>query len=121
MTWLVSLCTAAVTIAIWISVPAASRISGWVARSATLVGRRTLLAEAIVFAFAFSLAAIPSLIWSVPLPSEPDEFSYLLAADTFARGRLTNPPHPMAEALEYADVIQHPTYASKHPPAQGAA
>src|SRR6478735_7341433 len=99
MSWLVFFCTAAVTIAIYISVPAASRLGVSVVRAATCVGRRGLLAEAVVFIFAFALAVTPSLIWSVPLPSEPDEFSYLLAGDTFAHGRLANPPHPLADAL----------------------
>src|SRR5215210_2088089 len=105
MTWLVFVSTAAIVVAIFISVPAAQLAANAVARLASRVARRSLLAEASVFCFAFALAAIPSLIWSVPFPSEPDEFSYLLAADTFAHGRLSNPPHPMADALEYGDVI----------------
>jgi hypothetical protein len=121
MNWLVTLCVAAVVIAVFVSVPAAQHWREQIARFATHIARRRLLAESIVFLFAFALAAIPSLIWSVPLPSEPDEFSYLLAGDTFAHGRLTNPPHAHADALEYADVLMRPTYASKHPPAQGFA
>ena len=63
------------------------------------------------------LAILP--LYPIPLPFAPDDFSNLLASDTFAHGRLSNPTPAMWTHFETIHVDMTPTYGSMYFPAQG--
>src|SRR4051794_40608886 len=68
-----------------------------------LVRRRALSVVAIgVLAAGLRLLFVPLI--PIPQPFITSDFSFLLAGDTFASGRLTNPTHPMWVHLETLHV-----------------
>jgi hypothetical protein len=110
------------TIAIAISFCFPKLGSAWfsrIERAFHQFARKESLSVAVVgfTAFFLRLALLP--LCPIPLPFAPDDFSFLLAADTFASGRLTNPTPAMWTNLESIHVTMKPTYMSMYFPAQG--
>jgi len=70
-----------------------------------------------ISALLLRLAILPVI--PIPLPFVPDDFSFLLAADTFAHFRLTNPTPAMWIHFESIHITMQPTYMSMYFPAQG--
>lgn len=70
-----------------------------------------------VSALLLRLALLP--VSPIPKPFIQDDFSFLLQAETFASGRLTNPTPAMWMHFETVHETMYPTYQSMYFPGQG--
>jgi hypothetical protein len=83
------------------------------------LARRRGLAVAFTGAAALGLRLALLPFCPIPNPFLPNDFSFLLAADTFASGRLTNATPAMWKHFESIHITMQPTYMSMYFPAQG--
>ncbi|MES2788343.1 MAG: hypothetical protein V4719_01895 [Planctomycetota bacterium] len=98
---------------------ASHAMRGRISRGCRRFAERPVLPFVLVGLVMFAVQAGVTMRCGWPVPALHDEFSYLLAADTFSSGRATNPTPPAAEYFETYHVLSQPTYQSKYPPGNG--
>jgi hypothetical protein len=96
--------------------------SAWFTRIERVFAQLARRKRLAIFAVAISapilrLALLP--LFPIPLPFVEDEFSFLLAADTFAHGRLANPTPAMWTHFVTYHLTMQPTYVSMYFPGWG--
>src|SRR5438552_13847363 len=87
-----------VSVALLLAITVPELGSNWFTKAEAAFGKlaRMRKTSALVCGLApLVLRAAILLVSPIPLPFIQDEFSYLLAVDTFLHGRMTNPPHSM--------------------------
>ena len=98
--------------------------SSWFSRIENFLGKlaRKKIASVLLVGLSGLVSRLAILPWCpTPLPFVPDDFSFLLASDTFAHGRLTNPTPAMWIHFESIHIDMLPTYMSMYFPTQGMA
>jgi len=90
---------------------------GWAAWG--ILARHRRAAILLTFLFSLMISLFSAGLRGIPEPRIHDEFAYLLNADTFVHGRLSNPTHPLWPFFESFHVFHQPTMNAKYPPGQG--